>query len=76
MTAPEPYASETRHMMIIIDIRTDYAGIAAGGRFRLFLTDEGYSEVIQAEGRGDVKIIRHAIVHTGKLEYNDLEREQ
>ena len=53
MTAPERYAPDTRHM-VIMNIIKDHAGHKAGGRVRQFLTDEGYNETIQADGRGDV----------------------
>ena len=53
MTAPD-----TRHM-VILNIIKDHAGHTAGGCVRQFLTDEGYNEVMQTDGRGDVKIIRH-----------------
>ena len=75
MTAPERYAPDTRYM-VILDVRKDYAGHKSGGRVRQFLTDEGYNEVIQADGRGDVKIIRHARVRLGELDYDTPEREQ
>jgi len=75
MTAPERYAPDTRHM-VILNIIKDYAGHSAGGRVRQFLTDEGYNEVVQTDGRGDVKIIRHARVCMGELEYDTPEREK
>ena len=73
MTAPERYAPDTRHM-VIMDVVKTYAGHSAGGRVRLFLTDEGYTEVIQTDGRGDIKIMRHARVRRGELEYDTPER--
>ena len=75
LTAPERYAPDTRHM-VILDVRKDYAGHKPGGRVRQFLTDEGYNEVISADGRGDVKIVRHARVRVGELDYDAPEREQ
>ena len=75
ITAPERYAPDTRHMVILKVIK-DYAGHAAGGRVRLFLTDEGYNEVMQTDGRGDIKIIRHARVRMGELAYDTQERGQ
>ena len=75
MTAPERYAPDTRHMVILNVIKT-YAGHKPGGRVRQFLTDEGYNEVMQTDGRGDVKIIRHARVRMGELDYDAPEREQ
>ena len=75
MTASERYAPDTRHM-VILNVVKDYAGHKPGGRVRQFLTDEGYNEVITADGRGDVKIIRHARVRMGELETDAPEREQ
>ena len=73
LTAPERYAPHTRHM-VILSVKKTYAGHAAGGRVRLFLTDEGYNEIIEADGRGDIKIIRHARVRMGELEHDTPER--
>ena len=73
MTAPERYAPDTRHM-VILNVIKDYAGYKPGGRVRLYLTDEGYNEVITADGQGNVKIIRHARVRVGELEHNAPER--
>ena len=75
MTAPERYAPDTRHMVILNVIKT-YAGHKPGGRVRQFLTDEGYNEVMQTDAQGNVKIIRHATVRMGELEYDAPEREQ
>jgi hypothetical protein len=69
MTAPERYAPDTRHM-VILNVIKDYAGHIPGGCVRQFLTDEGYNEVITADGRGDVKSIRHARVRMGELEHD------
>jgi hypothetical protein len=62
--------------MVILNVIKDYAGYKPGGRVRQVLTDEGYNEVITADGRGDVKIIRHARVRMGELEHDAPEREQ
>ncbi|MCL1794387.1 MAG: DUF5720 family protein [Oscillospiraceae bacterium] len=75
MTAPERYAPDTRHMVILNVIKT-YAGHRPGGRVRQFLTDDGYNEVISADAQGNVKIIRHARVRVGELDYDTPEREQ
>jgi len=72
-TAPERYAPDTRHM-VILNVKKDYAGHRPGGRVRLFLTDEGYNEVVQADAQGNVKIIRHARVRMGELEHDAPER--
>jgi len=75
MTAPERYAPDTRHM-VILDVRRSYTKYTTGGRVRMFLTDEGYNEVMQMDTCGDVKIIRHARVRVGELYYDAPEREQ
>ena len=75
MTAPERYAPDTRHM-VILNVIKNYAGHKPGGRVRQFLTDEGYNEVIQADAQGNVTIIRHARVRVGELDYDAPEREQ
>jgi hypothetical protein len=75
LTAPERYAPDTRHM-VILNIIKDYAGHKPGGRVRLFLTDEGYNETVQADECGNIKIIRHATVRMGELEQDAQEREQ
>ena len=46
LTAPERYAPDTRHM-VILDVRKNYAGHPPGGCVRKFLTDEGYNEADQ-----------------------------
>jgi len=74
-TAPERYAPDTRHM-VILNVVKDYAGHKAGASVRLFLTDEGYNEVITADAQGNVKIIRHARVHMGGTYYNTPERDE
>ena len=75
MTAPERYAPDTRHM-VILNVVKDYAGYKPGGRVRQFLTDEGYNEAVTADAQGNVKIIRHATVRMGELEHDAPEREQ
>ena len=74
-TAPERYAPETRHM-VILNVIKSYAGHKPGGRVRQFLSDEGYNEVTTADAQGNVKIIRHACVRMGELYYNTTEREE
>ena len=44
--------------MVIVYVAKDYAGYAAGTRPCLFLTDEEYTEIIQANERGVVLIER------------------
>ena len=73
MTAPERYTPDTRHM-VIMNVIKDHAGYKTGGCVRLFLSDEGYNEVMQTDGRGNVKIIRHARVRMGALDYDTPER--
>ena len=75
VTAPERYAPHTRHM-VILEVITYHAGYTAGERVRLYLTDEGYNEAVQADERGGVNIIRYARVRMGELKHDAPEREQ
>ena len=75
LTAPERYAPDIRHM-VILNVIKNYAGHRPGGRVRLFLTDEGYNEVITADAQGNIKIIRHATVRMGIINYTTHEREE
>jgi len=52
MTAPERYAPDTRHM-VILNVIKSYDGHKPGGRVRQFLTDEGYNEVMQTDAQGN-----------------------
>ena len=75
VTAPERYAPHTRHM-VILEVITYHAGYTAGERVRLYLTDEGYNETVQADERGGVNRIRHVRVRMGELKHDAPEREQ
>jgi hypothetical protein len=46
-----------------------------GERVRIFLTDEGYKKAQESEGRGEMKIVRHARVRKGDLFYDAPERD-
>jgi hypothetical protein len=68
----KPY---TRHM-IVYEVRSLNRG-HIGDRKRVFLTDTGYySEALECERQGDIKIIRHARVINGNLHYDTQEREK
>jgi hypothetical protein len=39
-------------------------------RIRVFLTDEGYGQALESQGRGEVRIVRHARVCKGGLHFD------
>jgi hypothetical protein len=67
--APERFAPDTRHMVVYDTITEDSPAGDVGERVRVFLTDEGYGQVLESEGRGQVRIVRHARVRKGDLSY-------
>lgn len=67
LMALERFADDTRHMAEF-DVKTSRAPAGSpGDSMRLFLTDEGYAQVLAAEKRGDIKIRRHAGVIEGHI---------
>lgn len=65
----------TRHM-IVFDVLTWNSTV--GGkreRVRIFLSDEGYSQVQEIEGRGEIKIIRRARVRNGDILFSTPDHE-
>jgi hypothetical protein len=57
--------------MIITDILTWDCPIGdKGQRVRVFLTDEGYKTALESEGRGEMKIVRHARARRGDIFYD------
>ena len=66
----ERFAEDTRHM-IIFDVLTWECPVGdKGKRVRIFLTDKGYDQALESEGRGEMKIIRHARVRKCDLFYD------
>jgi len=71
----ERFAEDTRHMIVFDVLTWDCPVGDKGERVRIFLTDEGYAKAIESEGRGEMKIVRHARVHKGDISYDAPERD-
>jgi hypothetical protein len=66
------FASYTHHM-IIYEIRSLNRG-HIGTRKRVYLSDSGYVQAKDCEELGELKILRHAHVISGKLVFDNQER--
>ena len=61
--------------MVVFDVITWDCPVGDMGEcVRIFLTDEGYSQARESEGRGEMKIVRHARVRRGDIIYAAPER--
>lgn len=69
--ALERFADDTCHM-IVFDVLSGDSDLGdPGDRMRLFLTDEGYQKLQAEQGKGNVKIRKHArVFHGGRLSYD------
>jgi hypothetical protein len=74
--ALERFAQDTRHMIVLDVLTWDCPVGEKGGRVRVFLTDEGYKQALESQGRGEMKIVRHARVRRGNLTYDVPEHDQ
>ena len=63
------FAEDTRYMIIFDVLTWDCPVGDKGERVRIFLTDEGYKQALESEGRGEMKIIRRARVRKGDIFY-------
>ena len=75
LMALERFEDDTRHMILFDVLSWDCPVGDKGERVRIFLTDEGYKQASESEGRGEMKIIRHARVRRGELYYDAPERD-
>jgi hypothetical protein len=76
ITALERFAEDTRHM-IVFDVLTWESPVGdKGERVRVFLTDAGYTQALEAQERGQIKVVRHARVRRGGLFYDAPERDR
>ena len=69
------FDEDTRHMIIFDVLTWDCPVGDKGERARIFLTDEGYTKALESEGRGEMKIVRHARVRKGDIFYDAPERD-
>lgn len=77
--ALERFADDTRHM-IVFDVLSGDSDLGDPGEkrwaeapslMRLFLTDEGYQKLQAEQGKGNVKIRKHArVFHGGRFSYD------
>ena len=68
--ALERFAEDTRHMIVFDVLTWDCPVGDKNKRVRIFLTDEGYKQALESEGRGEMKIVRHARVRRGDIFYS------
>jgi hypothetical protein len=69
------FDDDTRHMIVFDVLTWDCPVGDKGERVRIFLTDEGYKQALESEGRGECKIIRRARVRKGDIFYDAPERD-
>ena len=69
------FAEDTRHMIVFDVITWDCPVGDKGERVRIFLSDEGYTKALESEGRGEMRIVRHARVRKGDIFYDAPERD-
>jgi len=72
--ALERFMEETRHMIVYDVLEWECPVGDKGERIRIFLSDEGYKQAIESEGRGEMKIVRHARICRGKLFFDAPDR--
>jgi hypothetical protein len=66
----ERFAEDTRHMIVFDILTWDCPGGNKGERVRVFLNDAGYTQALESEGRGEMRIVRHARVRRGEIFYD------
>jgi len=75
LMALERFAEDTRHMIVFDVLTWDCPVGDKGNRVRIFLTDAGYKQALESEGRGEMNIVRHARVRRGDIFYDAPERD-
>ena len=65
--AVERFANSTRHMIIYDQPVYDTPVGVEDKRLRRFVSDVEYAEALEAEERGDIKIVQHAAVIEGHI---------
>ena len=73
--ALERFDPEVRHM-IVFDVLSGESPIGdKGHRMRLFLTKAGYQKALESQDRSFIRILNHAKVSQGHLQYDRLDGE-
>lgn len=74
--ALERFMDTTRHMIEFDVLTWDSPVGDKGGRYRTFLSDEGYKKALENQRLGNIKIRRHAAVIEGHLIYDHKKRQR
>jgi len=73
--ALERFDPEVKHM-IIFDVLSGESPIGdKGHRMRLFLTEAGYKKTLESQDRSFIRILNHAKVSQGHLQYDRKDRD-
>ena len=70
------FAEDTRHMIVFDVLQWECPVGDKGERIRIFLSDEGYKKAKESEKRGEMKIVRHALICRGDLFFDSQERDR
>lgn len=66
LLAVERFQDDTRHMAEYLALTTGPLG-ESGQYIRRFLTEDGYTQAQDAQRRGHIRIIKHAVVIEGHI---------
>lgn len=67
LLAVERFKNDTRHMVEFKLTKLETTEGVSGELIRLFLSEEGYSDLLSAEQRGEIRIQRNALVIEGHI---------
>lgn len=67
LNGEERFLPEARHMVTVRILNENSPVGSTGERYRFFLSDEGYRNTRESEGRGEIKIDSHARVSAGQI---------
>lgn len=66
------FDTRTRHMVVFVVISDESPFGFKGDKMRLFLSEEGYRNVLDSQTQGGIEIKNHAAVLDGHLFYDEL----
>ena len=69
--AVDRFREETRHMIVYDVLEAEPPYGEEGARMRLFRSDEGYAQALDAEQSGQIRIKRHAAIIEGHILKDD-----
>ena len=73
--ALECFDPEVKHMIIFNVLSRESPIGDKGHRMRLFLTEAGYKKALESQDRSFIRILNHAKVSQGHLQYDQLDGE-